>query len=88
MTNRMARILGMVLKVYDENFPKGVWRILSMVLKVYGENFPKGVWRILGMVLKVYGENFLKVHEYGVWQNNFCMVLKQSLKVYFFKNKK
>ena len=36
----------------------------------------KGVWRILGMVLKVYGENFLKVHEYDVWQNNFCMVLK------------
>ena len=61
---------------------------LGMVLKVYGKNFPKGVWRILGMVLKVYGENFLKVHEYGVWQNNFCMVLKQSLKVYFFKNKK
>ena len=68
--------LGIVLKVYGENFPKGVWQILSMVLKVYGENFPKGVWRILSMVLKVYGKNFLKVHEYGVWQNNFCMVLK------------
>ena len=35
--------LGMVLKVYGENFPKGVWWILSMMLKVYGENFPKGV---------------------------------------------
>ena len=42
----------------------------------------------LGMMLKVYDKNFLKVHEYGVWQNNFYMVLKRSLKVYFFKNKK
>ena len=48
-------ILGMVLKVYGENFPKGVWQILGMVLKVYDKNFlkvhgkfrygAKGVWR-------------------------------------------
>ena len=58
--------LGMVLKTYGKNFPKGVWRILSMVLKVYGENFPKGVWRILGMVLKVYGK--FRYGVKGVWQ--------------------
>ena len=49
---------GMCLRVYNENFPKGVCA-----------NFrysAKGVWQILGIILKVYDENFLKVHEYGI----------------------